>query len=102
MQEEEEAAEGQTGYENGYGGGGGMTAPIVIDYAHGHTAVSVNDQPMEVTEPEEEEDLVGPDEDLSNVVTEEDEAEKELHSALSKGRKIKQRKDASAVVKVAE
>ncbi|XP_062604721.1 U4/U6.U5 tri-snRNP-associated protein 1-like, partial [Saccostrea cucullata] len=101
MREEEEAVEGQTGYENGYGGGGGMTAPIVIDYAHGHTAVSVNDQPMEVTEPEEEEDLVGPDEDLSNVI-EEDEAEKELHSAPSKARKIKKRKDASAVIKVAE
>ncbi|XP_061162474.1 U4/U6.U5 tri-snRNP-associated protein 1-like isoform X2 [Saccostrea echinata] len=93
---EEDAVEGQSGYENGYG----MTAPIVIDYAHGHTAVSVNEQPMEVTE--EEEDLDGPDEDLSNVVIEEDEAEKELHTALSKARKIKQRKDASVVVKVAE
>lgn len=45
-------------------------------------------------------DLIGPDEDLSKVVIEEDEAEKELHSALSKARKLKQKKDGSSVSKV--
>lgn len=45
-------------------------------------------------------DLIGPDEDLSKVVIEEDEAEKELHSALSKARKLKQKKEGSSVSKV--
>lgn len=45
-------------------------------------------------------DLIGPDEDLSKVVIEEDEAEKELHSALSKARKLKQKKEGTSVSKV--
>lgn len=44
--------------------------------------------------------MVGPDEDLTNVVIEEDEAEKELHSALSKARKIKLKKEGHGVNKV--
>jgi hypothetical protein len=54
-QEDYNEGEDRTGYENGYG----QTAPIVIDYAHGHTAVSVNEQRMEVDEPEEEEGKSG-------------------------------------------
>lgn len=50
---EEFPDQGGAGQENGYG----QTAPIVIDYAHGHTAVTVKEQPidMEVEDPEEEE-----------------------------------------------
>lgn len=49
--EEEDEYQDQAGHENGYG----QTAPIVIDYAHGHTAVTVKEQPMDVDQPEEEE-----------------------------------------------
>lgn len=99
IKKEEEEYPDQASHENN---GYGQTAPIVIDYAHGHTAVTVKEQPMDVDQPDEEEDLIGPDEDLSKVVIEEDEAEKELHSALSKARKLKQKKEGSSVSKVAE
>src|SRR5699024_10792472 len=40
-------------------------------------------------EDEFEQDLIGPDEDLTGIVIDDDEAEKELYSALNKTRKLK-------------
>ena len=43
--------------------------------------------------PENTDDMMGPDEDLSNVVIEEDEAQNELHGVLAKARKLKLKKE---------
>ena len=43
-------------------------------------------------------DLIGPDEDLTGVAVEEEEAENELHTALSKARKLKQRREKKTAV----
>lgn len=40
----------------------------------------------------EEQDVIGPSEDLTGVVVDEDQAEKELNAALSKAKRLKQRK----------
>jgi hypothetical protein len=45
-------------------------------------------------------ELLGPDEDLTNVKVEDDEAGVELHLALNKTRKLKQKKDLTAPEKV--
>lgn len=52
IKKEEEEYPDQASHENN---GYGQTAPIVIDYAHGHTAVTVKEQPMDVDQPDEEE-----------------------------------------------
>ncbi|GFS11714.1 U4/U6.U5 tri-snRNP-associated protein 1 [Elysia marginata] len=49
------------------------------------------DQPVK-QEPEDD-DMLGPDEDLSNVVIEEDEAQNELQGMLAKARKLKLKKE---------
>lgn len=51
--------------------------------------------------PAEEEDVVGPDEDLTGVPVEEDDAEQALEAALSKARKLK-RTEGQSVEKIAE
>lgn len=51
IKKEEDEYQDQANHENSYG----QTAPIVIDYAHGHTAVTIKEQPMDVDQPEEEE-----------------------------------------------
>ncbi|XP_064624219.1 U4/U6.U5 tri-snRNP-associated protein 1-like isoform X2 [Lineus longissimus] len=59
---------------------------------------------MNVEKPlvDDEEDVLGPDEDLSNVRVEEDEAGLELHLALNKTRKLKQMKDLSVPEQIAK
>lgn len=52
IKKEEEEYPDQASHENN---GYGQTAPIVIDYAHGHTAVTIKEQPMDVDQPDEEE-----------------------------------------------
>ncbi|XP_046564938.1 U4/U6.U5 tri-snRNP-associated protein 1-like [Haliotis rubra] len=83
--------------------------PNIIDYGHGIKA-----EPEVKTEPEtepsgritldpgvlsslkvkveEDMDVIGPDEDLTGVPVDDDEVENELHSALSKARKLKLKK----------
>ncbi|KAK3093097.1 hypothetical protein FSP39_011036 [Pinctada imbricata] len=88
--------------------------PIVIDYGHGHMPSRMDpgyDQgyegggmevdPTPVKEEEDEDDLVGPDEDLTGVAVDEDGAQNELHSALSKARRLKQRKVKPTAEKIA-
>ncbi|XP_077537115.1 U4/U6.U5 tri-snRNP-associated protein 1 [Haemaphysalis longicornis] len=55
----------------------------------------------DAAKPAEEEDVVGPDEDLTGVAVDEDEAEQSLEAALSKARRIRQ-VEGSSVQKIAE
>lgn len=55
----------------------------------GHVSKKKGVSKLNISQLEEEDDILGPDEDLTGIRVEEDEAENELHSALSKARKLK-------------
>lgn len=78
----------------------GIANPFEPDWSKAPEVIKMDvDALKEEADPTE---LLEPDEDLTGIVVEEDEAQNELHASLEKARKLNQRKTKPSVLQVAE